>query len=63
MSTIPICPLISAGQKEIQICAESTCSWYMKSYKTCAVYILAHNAALDIKKKQAASAFSADEPK
>lgn len=61
MGGIPICPLISAGQKEIQICAEDTCSWYMKSYKTCAVYILAHNAALDIKKKQAEASFLPDE--
>lgn len=52
MSQTPICPIISAGQEVTQICAEENCAWYMKGYKTCAMYILAHNAALDIKKKQ-----------
>lgn len=52
MSDIPVCPLISAGQSTIQICAQESCAWYMKNYKTCAVYILAHNAALDIRQKQ-----------
>ena len=52
MGKIPICPLMSAGQEIQQICSEESCAWYMKSYKTCAVYIIAHNAAIDIKKKQ-----------
>jgi len=55
MHQTPICPLISAGQEVSQICAEEACAWYMKGYKTCAIYILAHNAALDIKKKQQSS--------
>lgn len=46
------CPLMSAGQERSIICLQEDCAWYMKSYKTCSVYILAHNAALDIKKKQ-----------
>jgi hypothetical protein len=52
MSDIPVCPLISAGQSTMQICAQESCAWYMKSYKTCAMYVLAHNAALEIKQKQ-----------
>jgi hypothetical protein len=52
MPQTPICPVISAGQEVPQICAEESCAWFMKGYKTCAVYILAHNAALEIKKKQ-----------
>lgn len=52
MNKTPLCPLMSAGQEVSQICAEEACAWYMKTYKTCAVYVLAHNAALDIKKKQ-----------
>lgn len=50
--TTPICPLMSAGKDIPQVCAEESCAWYMKAYKTCSLYILAHNAALDIKNKQ-----------
>lgn len=50
---IPICPLMSAGGNQDIICAQERCAWYMKNYKTCSVYLLAHNAALDIKTKQA----------
>lgn len=52
MSPIPICPLMSAGQQMNLVCVQENCAWYIKNYKTCSVYILAHNAALDIKKKQ-----------
>jgi hypothetical protein len=52
MSSIPKCPLISAGQDTVMVCQQEECAWYLKSYKTCAVYVIAHNAALDIKKKQ-----------
>ncbi|MFA6988966.1 MAG: hypothetical protein WC197_02755 [Candidatus Gastranaerophilaceae bacterium] len=51
-STIPKCPLMSAGQNISIVCEQENCAWYLKAYKTCAVYILAHNAALDIKNKQ-----------
>lgn len=49
---IPICPMMSAGKNIETVCAQEHCAWYLKSYKTCSVYILAHNAALDIKTKQ-----------
>ena len=49
---IPTCPLMSAGNEIPIVCAQENCAWYMKNYKTCSVYILAHNAALDIKEKQ-----------
>jgi hypothetical protein len=52
MSTIPKCPLMSAGQTIAIVCEQENCAWYMKSYKTCAVYLLAHDAALSIKDKQ-----------
>lgn len=52
MNEIPICPIMSAGKDVPMVCLQEECGWYMKSYKTCSVYILAHNAALDIKKKQ-----------
>lgn len=51
-SEIPICPLMSAAQDIPRICEQEKCAWYIKAYKTCSVYILAHNAALDIKTKQ-----------
>jgi len=54
-SSIPKCPVMSAGQDITIVCVQENCAWYLKNYKTCAVYILAHNAALDIKKKQAES--------
>lgn len=49
---IPFCPLISAGQAYPQVCLQEECAWYMKPYKTCGVYLLAHDAALNIKSKQ-----------
>ncbi len=52
MSEIPVCPIMSAGNDIAQICEQENCAWYLKNYKTCSVYVLAHNAALDIKKKQ-----------
>lgn len=49
---IPICPLMSAGNDIQIVCAQENCAWYMKNYKTCSMYLLAHNAVLDIKEKQ-----------
>lgn len=49
---IPICPLMSAGNEITILCSQDKCAWYMKNYKTCSVYILAHDAALNIKEKQ-----------
>lgn len=53
MSSIPICPLMSAGNSIEVICAQEKCAWYVKSYKTCSMYLLGHNAVLNIKEKQA----------
>ena len=52
MALIPICPLMSAGNDIEIVCAQEKCACYLKNYKTCSVYLLAHNAALDIKQKQ-----------
>lgn len=52
MAKTPICPIMSSGQDIPKVCAEEECSWFIKNYKTCSIYILAHNAALDIAKKQ-----------
>lgn len=49
---IPFCPLMSSsGVKEV-VCIQERCAWYLKKYKMCAMYLVAHNAALDIKDKQ-----------
>ena len=52
MSETPKCPLMSTGNNISQICLQDECAWYLKAYKTCSVHVLAHNAALEIKKKQ-----------
>lgn len=52
MPFIPICPLMSAGNDIEIVCAQEKCAWYLKNYKTCSVYLMAHNAALEIKEKQ-----------
>ncbi len=48
----PYCPLKSAGNDVEVICSQERCAWFLKPYNTCSVYILAHNAALDIQEKQ-----------
>lgn len=50
--SIPYCPLMSAGKDMEVICAQERCAWYLKNYKLCSVYMLAHNAALDVQSKQ-----------
>ena len=52
MSQIPFCPLMSAGNEIPIVCLQEKCAWYMKNYKTCGIYLLAHNAVLNIKEKQ-----------
>ncbi|MGN0005432.1 MAG: hypothetical protein ACI37Z_05620 [Candidatus Gastranaerophilaceae bacterium] len=49
---IPSCPLMSIAQPSEILCVQESCAWYVKSYKMCAVYLLGHNAALDIRSKQ-----------
>ena len=50
--SIPICPLISAGKDVNSVCAQENCAWYVQNLKTCTVYVIAHNALLDVKAKQ-----------
>jgi len=47
-----ICPLLSAGKDVTQICQEENCAWYIKNFKACSTYIVAYQAALEIKKQQ-----------
>ena len=51
-STIPKCPLIECRQRYLLFYANRKIAPGIESIETCAVYILAHNAALDIKDKQ-----------
>lgn len=47
------CPIMSNGTDgNYVVCQQEDCAWYLKNYKSCSVYILAHDAALNIKAKQ-----------
>lgn len=48
----PYCPLMSAGSSVEVICTQERCAWYLKNYKMCSMYVMAHNAALEIQAKQ-----------
>lgn len=48
---IPICPLMSAGNDISLVCLQERCSWYMPNINKCSVYLLGHNAMLNIKDK------------
>jgi len=52
---IPFCPLMSAGSSIEVICTQERCAWYLKNYKMCSMYVMAHNAALEIQGKQSKS--------
>lgn len=52
VKNIPYCPLMSAGSSVEVVCTQERCAWYLKAYKMCSMYILAHNAALEIAAKQ-----------
>lgn len=49
---IPYCPLMSAGSTIEIVCTQDRCAWYLKNYKMCSVYVMAHNAALEVQAKQ-----------
>ena len=53
---IPLCPLMSVGSQVEIVCMQENCAWYLKNYKICSVYMMAHNAMLDVQAKQAAKA-------
>ena len=46
------CPLISAGKDLAHVCLEENCAWYLKSFKSCSVYVIGYQAALEVKKQQ-----------
>lgn len=51
-STIPICPLLSAGSDMTMVCVQERCAWYISSLKNCGAYVIMHKALLDVKEKQ-----------
>lgn len=53
LKEIPFCPLMSAGCDKDRVCMQDHCAWYLKKFKICSVYMLAHNAALNVQAKQA----------
>ena len=50
-SQLPTCPLMSAGNEIPIVCLQERCAWYLPNLKKCSVYILGHNAMLDVKNK------------
>ena len=53
--TIPLCPLMSVGSQVEIVCMQENCAWYLKNYKICSVYMMAHNSMLDVQAKQRAA--------
>lgn len=51
---IPACPIMSIAQPSEMLCIQESCAWYNKNFKTCSVYLIGYDAALDIKMKQVA---------
>lgn len=53
MSTnrLPVCPLMSAGNEIPVICVQDRCAWYLSNLKKCSMYVVGHNAMLDVKSK------------
>ena len=52
---IPFCPLLSAGSDIDKVCTLDRCAWYVPNIKKCSMYMLAHNALLDVTAKQKAA--------
>ena len=50
-NSIPVCPLMSAGNDIPIICVQDKCAWYLSNLKKCSMYVLGHNAMLDVKSK------------
>ena len=50
--TIPVCPILSIGSAEAQLCYGEQCGWYVPAVKKCALMILGHQAALEVHNTQ-----------
>ncbi len=47
--SIPICPLMSAGNDIHNVCMQERCAWYLNNLEKCSVYVLGYNALLNVK--------------
>ena len=61
--SIPLCPLMSVGSQVEIVCMQENCAWYLKNYKICSVYMMAHNSMLDVQAKQAKARQAQQNPK
>ncbi len=50
-TSIPVCPLMSAGNDITIVCIQEKCAWYINNLKKCPIYALGHKSMLDIKDK------------
>ncbi|MDO5437009.1 MAG: hypothetical protein Q4F80_02300 [bacterium] len=50
-NSLPVCPLMSAGNDIPIICVQDKCAWYLQNLKKCSMYVIGHNAMLDVKNK------------
>lgn len=50
-TSIPVCPLMSAGNDISIICIQEKCAWYIPNLKKCSVYAIGHESMLEIKDK------------
>jgi hypothetical protein len=46
---------MSVGSQVEIVCMQENCAWYLKNYKICSVYMIAHNSMLDVQAKQKAA--------
>ena len=46
------CPMMSDANGNYILCLQEECAWYLKNYKSCSMYVLAHDAAMNIRAKQ-----------
>ena len=46
------CPLLSTNSEYNKMCVQERCAWYMKSTRTCAVAVMAHESVMKIKDLQ-----------
>jgi len=42
----------NGAENNYVLCQQEDCAWYLKNYKSCSIYVIAHDAALNIKAKQ-----------
>ncbi len=51
LNSIPICPLMSAGNEIPIVCMQDKCAWYLQNLKRCSMYLQGYKTMLEIKEK------------